>query len=122
MLLAVLERRARISLAGHEVYASVVGGVKLGEPAADLGLCLALVSAISNIPLPADLVVMGEVGLAGEVRQVGHLGQRLNEAARLGFMQAIVPASAPDINVGIKVKRASTLNEAIALAGLTSQQ
>jgi DNA repair protein RadA/Sms len=100
----------------------VVGGVKLGEPAADLGLCLALVSAISNIPLPADLVVMGEVGLAGEVRQVGHLGQRLNEAARLGFMQAIVPASAPDINVGIKVKRASTLNEAIALAGLTSQQ
>jgi DNA repair protein RadA/Sms len=122
MLLAVLERRARISLAGHEVYASVVGGVKLGEPAADLGLCLALVSAISNIPLPADLVVIGEVGLAGEVRQVGHLGQRLNEAARLGFTQAIVPASAPDINARISVKRASTLNEAIALAGVTPQK
>jgi DNA repair protein RadA/Sms len=104
------------------VYASVVGGVKLGEPAADLGLCLALVSAISNIPLPADLVVIGEVGLAGEVRQVGHLGQRLNEAARLGFTQAIVPASAPDINAGISVKRASTLNEAIALAGVTPQK
>ena len=122
MLLAVLERRARISLAGHEVYASVVGGVKLGEPAADLGLCLALVSAISNIPLPADLVVIGEVGLAGEVRQVGHLGQRLNEAARLGFTQAIVPTSAPDINAGISIKRASTLNEAIALAGVTPQK
>ena len=62
MLLAVLERRARISLSGHEVYASVVGGVKLTEPGADLGMCLALVSAVSNIPLPADLVVIGEVG------------------------------------------------------------
>lgn len=120
MLLAVLERRARVSLAGHEVYASVVGGVKLGEPAADLGLCLALVSAITNVPLPADLVVIGEVGLAGEVRQVGHLGQRLNEAARLGFGQAIVPASAPDINVGCTIRRASTLNEALALVGLTT--
>ncbi|CAB4565886.1 unannotated protein [freshwater metagenome] len=122
MLLAVLERRARISLVSQEVYASVVGGVKLGEPAADLGLCLALVSAISNTPLPADLVVMGEVGLAGEVRQVGHLGRRLTEAARLGFAQAIVPASAPkDIAkgiAGITLKRASTLNEALALAGL----
>jgi DNA repair protein RadA/Sms len=76
MLLAVLERRARISLSGHEVYASVVGGVKLTEPGADLGMCLALVSAVSNIPLPADLVVIGEVGLAGEVRQVGHLDSR----------------------------------------------
>ena len=120
MLLAVLERRARVSLTAHEVYASVVGGVKLGEPAADLGLCLALVSAITNVPLPADLVVIGEVGLAGEVRQVGHLGQRLNEAARLGFAQAIVPASAPDINVGCTIRRASTLTEALALAGLTT--
>jgi DNA repair protein RadA/Sms len=120
MLIAVLERRARVSLAGHEVYASVVGGVKLTEPGADLGLCLALVSAVSNIPLPADLVVMGEVGLAGEVRQVGHLSRRLNEAARLGFTQAIVPASAPDKAEGITLRRASTINEALALAGFTT--
>ena len=120
MLLAVLERRARISLAGHEVYASVVGGVKLGEPAADLGLCLALVSAVTNVPLPADLVVVGEVGLAGEVRQVGHLARRLSEAARLGFTQAIVPASAPEVSANIKVRRAATLNEALALAGLAT--
>ncbi|MDP4703190.1 MAG: DNA repair protein RadA, partial [Ilumatobacteraceae bacterium] len=73
LLLAVLERRARISLAGHEVYASVVGGVKLAEPGADLGLCLALVSAVVNKPLPADLVVIGEVGLAGEVSQVSQV-------------------------------------------------
>jgi DNA repair protein RadA/Sms len=120
MLLAVLERRARISLSGHEVYASVVGGVKLTEPGADLGMCLALVSAVSNIPLPADLVVIGEVGLAGEVRQVGHLARRLNEASRLGFTQAIVPASAPDIQSGCTIRRASTLNEALALAGFTT--
>ena len=120
MLLAVLERRARISLSGHEVYASVVGGVKLTEPGADLGMCLALVSAVSNIPLPADLVVIGEVGLAGEVRQVGHLARRLNEASRLGFTQSIVPASAPDIQSGCTIRRASTLNEALALAGFTT--
>jgi len=119
MLLAVLERRARVSLTQHEVYASVVGGVRLGEPGADLGLCLALVSAISNVPLPADLVVVGEVGLAGEVRQVGHLARRLSEAARLGFGQAIVPSSAPDVEKGLIVRRASTLNEALALAGFT---
>ncbi|NBP54738.1 MAG: DNA repair protein RadA, partial [Actinobacteria bacterium] len=106
LLLAVLERRARVSLAGHEVYASVVGGVKLSEPGADLGMCLALVSAVANKPLPADLVVVGEVGLAGEVRQVAQVGRRLAEAARLGFTRAIVPASASAKVAGIRVDTA----------------
>ena len=119
LLLAVLERRARISLAGHEVYASVVGGVKLAEPGADLGLCLALVSAVVNKPLPADLVVIGEVGLGGEVRQVAQVGRRLAEAARLGFTRAIVPASASAKVDGIRVEGAATLTEALALAQLT---
>ena len=119
LLLAVLERRARISLAGHEVYASVVGCVKLAEPGADLGLCLALVSAVVNKPLPADLVVIGEVGLAGEVRQVAQVGRRLAEAARLGFTRAIVPASASAKVDGIRVEGAATLTEALALAQLT---
>jgi DNA repair protein RadA/Sms len=119
LLLAVLERRARISLAGHEVYASVVGGVKLAEPGADLGLCLALVSAVVNKPLPSDLVVIGEVGLAGEVRQVAQVGRRLAEAARLGFTRAIVPASASAKVDGIRVEGAATLTEALALAQLT---
>lgn len=119
LLLAVLERRARISLASHEVYASVVGGVKLAEPGADLGLCLALVSAVVNKPLPADLVVIGEVGLAGEVRQVAQVGRRLAEAARLGFTRAIVPASASAKVDGIRVEGAATLTEALALAQLT---
>ncbi|MBM3730994.1 MAG: DNA repair protein RadA [Actinobacteria bacterium] len=119
LLLAVLERRARISLAGHEVYASVVGGVKLSEPGADLGMCLALVSAVVNKPLPADLVVIGEVGLAGEVRQVAQVGRRLAEATRLGFTRAIVPASASAKVQGIRVDTAATINEALSLAGLT---
>jgi DNA repair protein RadA/Sms len=119
MLLAVLERRARVSLAQHEVFASVVGGVRLTEPGADLALCLALVSAATNTPLPADLVVVGEVGLAGEVRQVGHLSRRLHEASRLGFAQALVPANAPDVEATIKVQRVSTLAEALTVAGVT---
>ena len=119
LLLAVLERRARVSLSGHEVYASVVGGVKLSEPGADLGLCLALVSAVVNKPLPADLVVVGEVGLAGEIRQVAQVGRRLAEASRLGFTRAIVPASASAKVQGLRVDAASTVNEALALAGLT---
>ncbi|MFN6121192.1 MAG: DNA repair protein RadA, partial [Actinomycetes bacterium] len=70
MLLAVLERRARVTTAGLEVYASAVGGVRLVEPGADLALVLAICSAISNQPIAPDLVVFGEVGLAGELRQV----------------------------------------------------
>lgn len=118
MLLAVLERRARVSLAQHEVYASVVGGVKLTEPGADLGLCLALVSAATNTPLPADLVVIGEVGLAGEVRQVGHLARRLHEASRLGFAQALVPTNSPEIDAKIRVNRVATLAEALTVAAI----
>jgi len=120
MLLAVLERRARISLAQHEVYASVVGGVKLGEPGGDLGLCMALVSAVTNKPIPADLVVCGEVGLGGEIRQVGQMSRRLAEAARLGFTRAIVPASSESTHKGLRVQLAGTLSEALALAQLSA--
>lgn len=120
MLLAVLERRANVNLSQHEVFASVVGGVKLGEPGADLGLCLALVSAATNMPLAENLVACGEVGLAGELRQASNTARRLAEAARLGFTRAIIPASsAVDINIsGIKLEPAHTVAEALALAGL----
>ena len=123
MLLAVLERRARVSLAGHEVFASVVGGVKLTEPGADLGLCLALVSAATNTPLAEDLVACGEVGLAGELRQASNTARRLGEAARLGFTRAIIPASsAKDLKIsGIKLQPAETVAQALALAGLTTK-
>ena len=119
MLLAVLERRARIGMSTHDVYASVVGGIKLTEPGADLGLCLALVSAITNTPLPADLIVVGEVGLAGEIRQVPHIGQRLSEAERLGFTHAIVPSRTSHGSAKLTCHTVSTVNEALAHVGLS---
>ena len=118
MLLAVLERRARISLSSHDVFASVVGGVKITEPGADLGLCLAIVSAITNTPLPADLVVVGEVGLAGEVRHASHISQRLSEAERLGFTHAIVPSRTSRELTKLTCRTVNTLNEALAHVGL----
>jgi DNA repair protein RadA/Sms len=118
LLLAVLERRARHVLADQEVFASAVGGVRLVEPGADLAVCLAIVSALTNRPLPPDLVVFGEVGLAGELRQAGHAPRRLAEAARLGFRRAVVPANSAEGPAGITVTRVATLAEAVMAAGL----
>ncbi len=118
MLTAVLGRRSRVTVAEQDLYASTAGGVKLTEPGLDLGVCLAVVSAIRDQPLPAGLAVFGEVGLGGEIRQVAHSNRRLTEAARLGFGRVIVPTNAPDGDASIDVVRASTLNEAIAAAGL----
>ena len=120
MLLAVLERRARVTTAGLEVYASAVGGVRLVEPGADLALVLAICSAISNQPIAPDLVVFGEVGLAGELRQVTHAKRRLAEATRLGFRRAIVPANSPDGGTGMSLLRVATVAEALAAASLGS--
>lgn len=118
LLLAVLDRRARLPVAINEVFASAVGGVRITEPGADLALCLAIASALANRPLPADLVAIGEVGLAGELRQAVHAPRRLAEAARMGFGRVICPASTPDDTPGIRLQRVSTVSEALAAAGL----
>ena len=119
LLLAVLDRRAGLRLANADVYASVVGGVRVTEPAADLALALALASAHTGVPLPQDLVACGEVGLAGELRQVNHAGRRLAEAARLGFRSGIVPASGPERIDGLGLLRVRTLHEAVTRLGLS---
>jgi DNA repair protein RadA/Sms len=119
LLLAVLERRARFALGSQEVFASAVGGVRLTEPGADLPICLALVSALLHHPLPADLVAFGEVGLAGELRQVAHTPRRLAEAARMGFTRAIVPSNSPATSEHIALVRVATLAEALAAVGLS---
>jgi DNA repair protein RadA/Sms len=121
MLMAVLGRRARLPVGEHDVYASTAGGVKLVEPGLDLGVCLAVVSALRNQPMPADVAVFGEVGLGGELRQVGQAARRLTEAARLGFSRVIVPANSPDGDGDIRVIRAKTLSEAIAAGGLNGE-
>jgi len=91
MILAVLEARCGISFATTEVYLNIAGGYRLSDPAADLAVAAALVSAMSERPVPQEAVVMGEVALSGEVRPVGHAGLRLKESAKLGFDRAWVP-------------------------------
>lgn len=92
MLLAVLEARCGLAFGGADVYLNVAGGLRIQEPAADLAVAAALVSAISGVPVPPETVVFGEVGLAGEVRPVAHMETRLKEAWKLGFTRAILPA------------------------------
>ena len=123
LLVAVLEQRARYPLGGCDVFASAVGGVRLVEPAGDLGVALAVASAVSGVALPAEMVAIGEVGLAGEVRQVGHLARRLAEAARVGFTSAVVSESARkallrDGSLPMKIAGVSTIDEAIVRLGL----
>jgi DNA repair protein RadA/Sms len=91
MVLAVLQRRSKLQLHDREVFAATVGGVRVIEPAADLGVALAVASAAHDLPMAPDLVALGEVGLTGEVRRVGAVPRRLAEAARLGFRFALVP-------------------------------
>jgi len=92
MMLAVLQRRAGVAIGRQDVYAATVGGVRLSEPAADLALAVALASASAELTVPPGLVVIGEVGLAGEIRRVGGVQRRLAEAERMGFRRAVIPA------------------------------
>src|SRR5689334_23288722 len=91
MILAVLEARCGISFATAEVYLNVAGGYRLNDPGADLAVAAALVSAMSERPVPQDAVVLGEIALSAEIRPVAHVGLRLKEAAKLGFERAWVP-------------------------------
>src|SRR5467141_120473 len=94
MLVAVLERRAKLDLGQDDVFVNAAGGVRLGEPASDLAVALAIASNKKNRPAGADLVAIGELGLSGEVRRVSQLERRLLEAYRLGFKRAVIPAAA----------------------------
>jgi DNA repair protein RadA/Sms len=113
MALAVLERRGGIRLAEQDVFTATVGGMRIHEPAADLALVLAVASAARDIPLPPDLVVLGEVGLAGEVRRVAGVKARLAEAARLGFTKALVPPDSGVIPEGISAVVTANLGAAL---------
>ncbi len=94
MVLAVLDARCGLALSGNDVYLNVAGGLRITEPAADLAVAAALVSSSTDTPVPADMVVFGEIGLSGEVRAVAQGDIRLKEAAKLGFAQGLVPAPA----------------------------
>jgi DNA repair protein RadA/Sms len=115
LLLAVLHRHAGIACFDQDVFVNAVGGVRITEPAADLAVMLAVVSSLRNKPLSDKLVVFGEVGLAGEVRPVQRGQERLKEAAKLGFRQALIPAAnAPKQEVpGIEVHAVTRIDEAV---------
>jgi DNA repair protein RadA/Sms len=113
MVLAVLERRGQVKLFDNDVYASTVGGVRLTEPATDLAVALAVASSALDVPLPLGLVVVGEVGLAGEIRRVSAVQQRLGEAARLGFTRAMVPVGSGEPPAGVNCVEAQDLGAAL---------
>ncbi|MBS0375450.1 MAG: DNA repair protein RadA [Proteobacteria bacterium] len=119
LLLAVLHRHGGIALGAHDVFVNVVGGVRLGETAADLPALLAAVSSLGDRPLPGELVAFGELGLAGEIRPVPYGEERLREAAKHGFRRAIVPAAnAPRRPLeGLEVVAVARLDEALRAIG-----
>jgi DNA repair protein RadA/Sms len=116
MVLAVLERRAGVGLKTHDTYTATVGGVRLTEPAADLAIAVAVASAVTDQPVAASTVMVGEVGLAGEVRRVAGTPRRLAEAARLGFTHAIVAGDPGPVPDGIRVFEADNIVTAINAA------
>jgi DNA repair protein RadA/Sms len=117
MILAVLEKRLSYKFGTSDIFVSVAGGIRVTEPAADLGLALSIVSNHNNGPLPDGLVVIGELGLTGEVRRVGQLDRRLQEAARHGLTRALIPAGAKaGRHSGLEVVEVRTLAEAASAA------
>jgi len=121
-LLAVLDKRLGFRLGDLDIYVSVVGGVKVTEPAADLAIAAAIVSSQMNRPCPADMICWGEVGLGGEVRQVARASQRIVESSRMGFRHAIIPSTVPGEDTGPNLRLAPVddLAHALNALGLTS--
>jgi len=113
-VIAVLERRAGLSFAGQDVYVSVVGGIRIAEPAVDLPLALALASALKDVPLPLDMAAFGELGLTGQVRPVSQAGARIRESVSLGMGRVFGAApSSLDASDAAKLERVSTAEEAL---------
>jgi DNA repair protein RadA/Sms len=123
LLLAVLAKRAGLSAGSHDVYVNLIGGLRIREPAADLGLAVAVASALRDRPADPRTVFVGELGLGGELRRVQRVGARLKEAERLGFERAVVPsASLGDLDgTGLEVTGVASLREALERAGVADR-
>ncbi|MDD4517325.1 MAG: magnesium chelatase domain-containing protein, partial [Limnochordia bacterium] len=120
IVLAVLEKRQGFKLANYDVYLNVAGGLRVEEPAMDLAIAVAVTSSLNDIPVNPDIEIIGEVGLTGEVRPVGHIERRLQESTDLGFRRCVLPAANhKELNPGrwdIEMRPASTLKEALKAA------
>jgi DNA repair protein RadA/Sms len=113
VLLAVLEKRAGLPIGGQDVFVSVAGGGRVNEPAADLGIVIAAASSYLERPVPPDVLLLGEVGLTGEVRAVNGIEPRLRAAAQLGFKSAIVPKSNVEGAMPLAVRGVATVSDAL---------
>ena len=121
LLIAVLEKKSGIMLGSEDVYVNVVGGIKINEPSIDLGIIASTVSSFKNIPIPRNMVIMGEVGLTGEVRKINLVEKRLKEAEKLGFKTCIIPESNKKglkENYKLDIIGVSNVNEAMKKIGL----
>jgi len=119
LLAAVLNKRVGLRLSDQDIFVNVVGGLKINEPAVDLAVATAIASSFKNTPVAADLAIVGEIGLSGELRAVGQLSKRLNEAAKLGFKRCLVPKSFRRQEIasdGIEVVGVRSLREALQVA------
>ena len=119
LLAAVLSKRVGLRLSDQDIFVNVVGGLKINEPAADLAVATAIASSFKNTPVAADLAIVGEIGLSGELRAVGQLSRRLNEAAKLGFKRCLVPKSFRRQEIasdGIEIIGVRSLREALQMA------
>lgn len=119
VLLAVLEKRCSFTLGNKDVYVNVIGGLKVNEPACDLSMAVAIVSNLKNRIVPTDMVILGEVGLTGNVRSIPRIEQRINEAKKLGFKKFIIPEGnykqIKDNDSSIKIKGVKSIQEAMQL-------
>ena len=116
LLVAVLTKRVGLALSNQDIYVNVAGGLKITEPAADLGAALAIASSFRDLPVPPDLTAVGEVGLSGELRTVGQVERRLGEAANLGFRRCLLPTTLAKRSLntgGLEVVGVSSLAEAL---------
>jgi len=118
LVLAVLERAAGLATHGMDAYFKVTGGLSVDDPAIDLGLACAAASSITGRPLDPQWVVLGEVGLTGDLRRVPRMAERLAEAEALGFSRALVPGKTAEIRKGLTVYPAASLPQALARLGL----
>ena len=114
LLLAVLEKRCGFTLGNKDVYVTIIGGLKINEPACDLAMAVAIISNLKNKPVPPDMVILGEVGLTGNIRSIPRIEQRIAEAKKLGFKQFVIPAG--------NVKQLKGIQEGISIQGVTSIQ
>lgn len=121
LLIAVLEKRAGLMLGNQDVYLNVVGGLRLNEPSIDLGILMACASSFKNVSIPKDMVIIGEVGLTGEIRRINQIEKRLKEAEKLGFKTCLIPESNKKVlkeSYKLDIIGVRNVNEAMKKIGL----